>query len=305
MGTVRIALLSRNAALYSTSRLVLAARARGHEVDVIDPLDLQMVVASGRPGLCYAGARLPTYHVVIPRIGSKVTRYGSGIVALFEQAGIPVLNSSHSIALARDKVGSLMTLARHRLAVPKTVAMRGLVGVDEALELVGGCPLVVKLQQGTHGVGCMIAESPNALLSLAETFGAMGREVILQQYIPSPDGDVRALVVDGQLVAAMRRRPRKGDFRSNVHRGGAPEAVCLPRRYRNAAVKAARVLDLDVAGVDMLETDDGPVILEVNASPGLEGIEQASEIDVASQIVAAAEARRRPRRRADRAEARA
>lgn len=296
--------MSRNAALYSTSRLVLAARARGHEVDVIDPLDLQMVVASGRPRLCYAGTRLPTYHVVIPRIGSKVTRYGSAVVALFEQAGIPALNASGSIALARDKVASLMELARHRLSVPRTVAMRGLVGVDEALELVGGCPVVVKLQQGTHGVGCMIAESPNALFSLAETFGAMGREVILQQYIPSPGGDVRAVIVDGQLVAAMRRRPREGDFRSNVHRGGQPEAVTLPRRYKNAAIKAARVLQLDVAGVDMLETPDGPVILEVNASPGLEGVEQASEVDVASAIVAAAEARR-PRPRPSRAEARA
>lgn len=302
---MRIALLSRNAALYSTSRLVLAARARGHRVDVIDPLDLQMVVAAGRPRLCYAGGKLPRYDVAVPRIGSKVTRYGAAIVALFEQAGVPVLNGSAAITLARDKVGSLMTLAQHRLRVPKTVAMRGLVGVDEALELVGGCPVVIKLQQGTHGVGCMIAESPSALISLVETFGAMGQEVILQQYIPAPGGDLRALVVDGEVVAAMRRRPGGDDFRSNLHRGGQAEPVDLPRRYERCAEKAARIADLAVTGVDMLETDAGPVILELNSSPGLEGIEQATEIDVAGHIVRAAEARSRPRRPRRAAEARA
>jgi ribosomal protein S6--L-glutamate ligase len=304
---MRIALLSRNAALYSTSRLVLAARARGHEVDVIDPLDLQMVVARGRPNLCYAGSRLPRYDVVIPRVGSRVTRYGSGVVALFEQAGVPVLNRSQAIALARDKVSSLMLLAQHRIRVPKTVAMRGLVGVDEALELVGGCPVIVKLQQGTHGVGCMMAESPSALISLVETFGAMGQEVILQQYIPSPLGDLRVLVIDGTAVASMRRRPRPDEFRSNLHRGGEAEAMTLPRRYKTCAEKAARLAGLDVAGVDILETDDGPVVLELNSSPGLEGIEQATEVDVAGRIIAAAEARRKkkPRRRAARSEARA
>jgi ribosomal protein S6--L-glutamate ligase len=303
---MRIALLSRNAALYSTSRLVLAARARDHRVDVIDPLDLQMVVARGRPNLCYAGGRLPRYDVVMPRIGAKVTRYGAAVVALFEEAGVPVLNGSRAIALARDKVGSLIGLATQRLRVPRTVAMRGLVGVDEALELVGGCPVVVKLQHGTHGVGCMMAESRSALLSLVETFGAMGQQVILQEYIPAPGGDLRALVVDGEVVAAMRRVPAEDDFRSNLHRGGRAEPVDLPRRYRNCAQKAARITGLDIAGVDMLETDDGPVVLELNSSPGLEGIEEATEVDVARRIVEAAEARHRPKkRRRARAEARA
>jgi ribosomal protein S6--L-glutamate ligase len=297
---MRIAILSRNAALYSTTRLVLCGRARGHRVDVIDPLDLQLVVAKGTPKLCYAGQPIPRYDVVIPRIGSKSTRFGGAVVALFEQSGVPVLNGSEAITQARDKVGSLMELSKRRIAVPRTVGMRGMVGVERALALIGGCPAVVKLQHGTHGVGCMIADSESAVVSLVETMGAMGQEVMLQEYVPAPNGDLRAFVVDGEVVAAMRRRPQKGEFRSNLHRGGKGEAVRLLRPYRRCAERAAAAVGLSVAGVDMLETEAGPVVLELNASPGLEGIEQVTEIDVAAHVLIAAEARKPRRRRSPR-----
>jgi len=293
---MRIAVLSRNAALYSTSRLVLAGRARGHEVDVIDPLDLQLVVARPAPELCYAGGRLPRYDAVIPRIGVSINHYGMCVVRLLEQNAV-VLNCSDAISLSRDKVRSLGILSQHRLTVPRTVGMRAMVGLDEALEIVGGCPVVVKLQHGTQGVGTMIAETRKSLVSLAETLQAMGHQIILQEYVRAARGrDIRAFVIDGKVAAAMRRQAPRGEFRSNIHRGARGQTVELPRRYKNAAVKAAKLMGLDITGVDMLEGDDGPVVLELNSSPGLEGIEQVSEVDVAAKIIALAERRHAARR---------
>ena len=287
---MRILVLSRNAALYSTSRLVLAGRARGHTVDVVDSLEIQIVVARGEPSLSCAGHRLPRYHAVIPRIGASITRYGLAVLSELERGRRAVLSGAAAIALSRDKVRSLAVLAKGRIRVPATVCLRSISGIDAALALVGGTPAVIKLQHGTQGVGTMIAESPRALHAQVETFCAMGQEIVLQQYLGESAGrDIRALVVGGRVVAAMRRTAPAGEFRSNLHRGASAELVELPRRYRNCALKAAKLTGLDVSGVDMLETRDGPIVIELNSSPGLEGIETVSEIDVATPIIALAE----------------
>lgn len=293
---MRILLLSRNAALYSTSRLVLAGRARRHDVDVVDPLELSIVVARGRPTLCYAGCRLPRYDVVIPRIGATVTRYALSVLRELEEAGAIMLNGTEAVALARDKVRSLQLLARDRLRVPRTVCMRNVAGLEATLELVGGCPVIVKLPNGTQGIGTMLVESEASLLALLETLWAMGQDVVLQEYVRESDGrDIRAFVVGGRVVASMRRRAARGEFRSNLHRGAHAEPVELSKRYEKCALAATRALGLEVAGVDILEGKAGPVVVEVNSSPGLEGIESASSIDIATAIIALAETRARRR----------
>jgi len=291
---MRFAVLSRNASLYSTSRLVLAGRARGHDVDVLDPLELQTVVAPRVPMLHRAGGALARYDAIIPRIGASITGYGVSMVRQFEQQQVPVVNGSVAIACTRDKVRTLALLARHRLPVPRTVCTRSLAGLDAALDLVGGCPAIVKLQHGAQGIGTMIAETPQALHSLIETLWAMGQEIVLQEYIRESEGrDIRALVVGGRVVAAMRRQARPGEFRSNLHRGGTGDGLSLPPRYRHCALKAAALTGLDIAGVDLLEGRHGPLIVEINSSPGLEGIEQATGVDVAETIIAIAEKRAR------------
>jgi ribosomal protein S6--L-glutamate ligase len=229
---------------------------------------------------------------VLPRIGASITAYGVSIVRQFEQQSVPLVNGSVAIARTRDKVRTLAVLARHGVPVPRTVCTRSLSGLDTALGLVGGCPAIVKLQHGTQGIGTMIAETPQALHSLIETLWAMGQEIVLQEYVKESEGrDIRALVVAGRLIAAMRRQARPGEFRSNLHRGGTGDALTLPPRYRHCALKAARLTGLDVAGVDLLESHTGPVVVEINSSPGLEGIEQATGVDVAQAIVALAEQR--------------
>ncbi len=283
---MRIVVLSRNAALYSTSRLLRAGRGRDHAVDVIDPLQLQIAALPKLPGIVFAGQRLPRYHAVVPRIGASITRYGLAVVRQLEETGAFVLNNSAAIALSRDKVRSLQLLSRRRIRVPGTISVRLPAGVDAALELVGGCPVVLKLQHGTQGIGTMIAESRRALIPMLETLWAMGQDVILQQYVREARGrDLRALVIGDRVVAAMRRTAPTGEFRSNLHRGARGESVRLPRRYRATAVRAAQTLGLTLCGVDMFETSAGPVVIELNSSPGLEGIELASEVDVAGAVI--------------------
>ncbi|MBW2528164.1 MAG: RimK family alpha-L-glutamate ligase [Deltaproteobacteria bacterium] len=297
---MRLAVLSRNPTLYSTCRLVIAARARGHRVDVIDPLAVQLVVAPGKPRLSLGGRRLPRFDAVIPRIGASITAYATGVLRQLEARGAAVLNGADPIALARDQARALDLLARRRVAVPRTVCTRSLDGLDAALRTVGGCPVVVKLPHGTQGVGTMLADTPRALQALTETLWAMGQQIVLQEYLKECRGtDIRAIVVGGQLVTAMRRRAPRGEFRANLHRGGAGEAVRLDRRTRSAAVRAARWLGLDVAGVDLLNARRGPLVLEVNSSPGLEGVERTTEVDVAGAIIdlAVQRATRRGRRR--------
>jgi ribosomal protein S6--L-glutamate ligase len=287
---VRFLVLSRNATLYSTSRLVLAARSRGHEVTVADPLDFRLVVSKGRPSMFLGGKPLPHADLVVPRIGASITNYGLAVVRQFDMMGVPVLNNAVAIARSRDKLRAMQLLTRKNIDVPKTVCARTPDAIDLALNLVGGPPLIIKLQQGAQGIGTMIAETPEAVTSLLETLWAMGQDIILQEYIAESRGrDYRAIVVGGRVIAAMRRQAKKGEFRSNLHRGGLGVGVELDKRYAQAAITATRVMGLEVAGVDMLESRQGPKILEINSSPGLEGIERASGVDVAGAIVAFAE----------------
>jgi ribosomal protein S6--L-glutamate ligase len=287
---MRFLVLSRNASLYSTSRIVLAARARGHEVNVIDPLEFQIVVSRGRPSLLAGGAAVSRHDVVIPRIGASITNYGLAVVRQFALMGVPVLNGAVSIARSRDKLRALQLLTRRNIDVPITVCARSPAGVEAALGLVGGCPAIVKLQQGTQGIGTMIAETPQAVHSLLETFWAMGQDIVLQEYVRESKGrDIRVIVVGGRVIASMRRVAKPGEFRSNLHRGGKGDRVVLPKSYRSVAIHAAKAMGLEVAGVDMLEGRGGPRILEINSSPGLEGIEKASGVDVAGAVVQHAE----------------
>ncbi len=284
---MRLLVLSRNASLYSTARLIRAARARGHDVDVVDPMQLQFAALRGRPQILFAGAPLGRYDAVLPRIGASVTGYGAQVVKSFEEAGHAVLNGAEAIVLARDKVRSLQVLARAGVPVPRTVSMRTLTGLDAALALVGGCPAIVKLQAGTQGVGTMLADTEQALYALCETLWAMGQQIVLQEFVREAKGsDVRAFVVGGKVVAAMRRTAAPGEFRSNIHRGARGEAVALDRRFKACAIRAARALDLEIAGVDILAAGGKPLVLEVNCSPGLEGIEQVTQIDIARTVIA-------------------
>jgi ribosomal protein S6--L-glutamate ligase len=298
---MRLLLLSRNATLYSTSRLVLAARSRGHEVTVVDPLDLRIVISRGRPSVYLGDSAVPDADLVLPRIGASITNYGLAVVRQFDLMGVPVLNTALAIARSRDKLRAMQLLTKKNIDIPVTVCARTPDSIDHALAQVGGAPCIVKLQQGAQGIGTMIAETPQAVTSLLETLWAMGQDIVLQQYIAEAKGrDLRAIVVGGRVVASMRRQAKAGEFRSNLHRGGLGVRAPLDPQYRKAAIGATKVMGLEIAGVDMLETREGPKILEINSSPGLEGIERASGTDVAGAIIAHAErylARRKHRRR--------
>ncbi len=287
---MRLLVLSRNASLYSTSRLVLAARSRGHEVTVADPLDFHIAVSRGLPSMFLGDGPVPHADMVIPRIGASITNYGLAVVRQFDMMGVPVLNTAIAIARSRDKLRAMQLLTKKNIDVPRTVCARTPASVDLALSFVGGTPAIVKIQQGAQGIGTMIAETPQAVTSLLETLWAMGQDIILQEYIAESRGrDYRAIVVGNRVVAAMRRQAKAGEFRSNLHRGGLGVRVELDRRFSSAAVGATKVMGLDVAGVDLLDSRDGPKILEINSSPGLEGIERTSGVDVAGAIIAHAE----------------
>ncbi len=287
---MRLLILSRSATLYSTSRLVLAARARGHEVTVADPLDFHVVVSRNRPSMFLGARPVPPVDLVLPRIGASITNYGLAVVRQFDMMGVPVLNTAIAIARSRDKLRALQLLTKKDIDVPATVCARTPDSIDLALSLIGGTPAIVKLQQGTQGIGTMIADTPQAVSSLLETLWAMGQDIILQEYIVESKGrDLRAIVVGKRVVACMRRQARAGEFRSNLHRGGLGMRVRLDPRYAQAAVAAVKVMGLEVAGVDMLEAKSGPKILEINSSPGLEGIEKTSGVDVAGAIIDHAE----------------
>src|ERR1700689_122173 len=298
---MRLLLLSRNATLYSTSRLLPAAPSRGPQGSVAPPLDLRIAISRGRPSLFVGDRAVPHTDLVLPRIGASITNYGLAVVRQFDLMGVPVLNTALAIARSRDKLRAMQLLTRRNIDVPITVCARTPDSIELALAHVGGPPCIVKLQQGAQGIGTMIAETPQAVTSLLETLWAMGQDIVLQQYIAEAKGrDVRAIVVGGRVVAAMRRQAKAGEFRSNLHPGGLGVRVILDAKYRRAAIAATRVMGLEVAGVDMLETREGPKILEINSSPGLEGIERASGTDVATAIVPHAErflARRRHHKR--------
>ncbi|MBI5516963.1 MAG: 30S ribosomal protein S6--L-glutamate ligase [Deltaproteobacteria bacterium] len=290
---MRILILSRKNALYSTRRLQDVAQARGHEVSVVDPLDFSLVVSRARPSLYLRGTSVSGVDVVIPRIGASITSYGLAVVRQFDMMGVAVLNHAIAIARSRDKLRAMQLLTRKDLDIPTTVCAKSSAHLDTALSLVGGPPAIVKLHQGTQGIGVMLAETRQSVESTLEAFWTLGEDIILQEFIAESRGrDLRAIVVGRRVVAAMRRRAQRGEFRSNLHRGGEPEPVpldALDPRYARAAIEATRVMGLEVAGVDLLETRSGPKILEINSSPGLEGIERATGVDVAVAIVRHAE----------------
>ncbi len=282
---MRILVLSRNAALYSTSRLLLAGRARGHHVTVVDPLRLSIAAAGRRQGLRLDGRALAKYDVVIPRIGASITGYGQAVLHQF-RAPTRVLNDAAALTLSRDKLVSMQVLRAARVAVPHTVCLRSLEQLDDAVALVGGFPLVLKLQRGTQGVGVMMLPSMAAATGVIETLLSMGHELLLQQYVAEAAGrDVRAFVVGDRVVAAMRRTAAAGDFRANLHRGGSGEAITLSNTQQRTAVRAAKSCGLHIAGVDMLMVRPRPLVIELNSSPGLEGIETICQRDVASDII--------------------
>jgi ribosomal protein S6--L-glutamate ligase len=283
-----IVILSRNRKLYSTRRLVEAAKALGHAPRVLDTLRCNMVLGRDRPGILYRGEELlaTDVHVVVPRIGASITGYGLSVVNQFDLMGVSVLNAAIPIARSRDKLRALQLLSRFGIDIPRTVMCRYREEVPQAVELVGGLPCIIKLIQGTQGVGVMIANTEAEVRGMLDTLWTLGQEILLQELVAESRGrDVRALVVGDRVVAAMRRTARAGEFRSNIHRGGVAEAVALDREFAEAAVKAARVMGLEVAGVDMLEARTGPKIMEVNSSPGFEGIEAVSGVDVARAYV--------------------
>ncbi len=278
-----VGILSRNRKLYSTRRLVEAARALGHAPRVLDTLRCNMVVSRERPQMFYRGEEVTRVDVVIPRIGASITGYGLAVVNQFDMMGVPVLNNSIPIARSRDKLRALQLLSRFGIDIPRTVMCRYRDEVPLAVEQVGGTPCIIKLIQGTQGVGVMIANSMDEVKGMLDTLWTLGPEILLQEFVVESRGrDVRALVVGDRVVAAMRRQARTGEFRSNLHRGGEGKPVELPGEYAEAAVKASRVIGLEVAGVDMLEAKTGPKIMEVNSSPGFEGLEAVTGTDIAT-----------------------
>lgn len=282
---MRLAILSRGPQLYSTQRLHEAAVRRGHHVHILDTLGIGVVV-DRRPAMFYGGRPIAAYDAVVPRIGASVTLHGCAVVKQFEQLGAYALNGAAAIAASRDKLRACQILGAHDLPFPTTVFVRGIAQVPEAIRRVGGPPVVVKVLEGTQGVGVILAGDVGLAETIVETLQQARQHVLIQRFVSESRGrDLRALVVGDRVVAAMRRTARSGEFRANVHRGSRVEATELGERYRRVAVASAAAFGLDVAGVDMLETRGGPQVIEVNSSPGLEGIESATGIDVAGEIV--------------------
>ncbi|MFY1829917.1 ATP-grasp domain-containing protein [Myxococcus fulvus] len=281
-----VAILSRKRSLYSTRRLVAAIRERGHRPLVLDTLRCCLLLAQGTPRMTYRGVEMRGVDVVVPRIGASITAYGLAVVNHFEMMGVPVLNPQISIARSRDKLRALQFLSRSGLDIPRTVMAHDRSNVRKLVEEVGGLPVIIKLIKGTQGVGVMIAHTLPEVQTILDTFWDLGQEIVLQEFVAESEGrDVRALVVGQRVVGAMRRRAKKGEFRSNIHRGGEGQAIELPAAYTEAAVRAAGIIGLEVAGVDMLEGHAGPRLMEINSSPGFEGLEKATGRDIAGEIV--------------------
>lgn len=285
--SMRIAILSRGPKLYSTRRLKEAAEMRGHEARVLNPLSCSIEVAAGSPRLYYKNKKLSSYDAVIPRIGASITFFGTAVLRQFEQMGVFCVNPSHAISVSRDKLRALQVLSRHRIGMPTTLFVRSVSEILPGIERMGGPPVVVKLLEGTQGIGVILADSTKVAEAIIETLsGPAKMSVLLQQFVKESRGrDIRALVVGNRVVAAMRRTASGDEFRSNIHRGGSAEVVELDEQYARTAVHAAQIMGLRVAGVDLLEGESGPVLMEVNSSPGLEGIEASTGVDVAGEII--------------------
>jgi ribosomal protein S6--L-glutamate ligase len=283
---MRIVILSRQEALYSTRALFEAAQQRGHEVQVLDTLQFDIRLSRRNPELLYQGQPIGPVDAVIPRIGASITFFGLAVVRQFEMMGVYCLNESQAIARSRDKLRCLQLLSRHDIGLPPTIYTRQAEHVPTCIEQVEGPPVVVKLLEGTQGIGVVLAESTRAASSVIEAFHGLEQNILIQKFIREARGaDIRALIVGRKVVAAMKRQALAGEFRSNIHRGGTAKKVRLSVEYRRTALAAARVLGLTVAGVDLIESAEGPMVMEVNSSPGLEGIQKTTGVDVAAAII--------------------
>lgn len=283
---MNLVILSRNPKLYSTVALEQAAIKRKHSVRIIDPINCDIVIEKKHPAIYYKGKKLDHVDAVIPRIGSSITYYGTAVVRQFEMMNVFTTVGSQALVHSRDKLQSLQILSKAKLGLPKTVFTNYSKNVNGVISHVGGAPLIIKLLEGTQGLGVVLAETKNAAESVLEAFNGLQARVIVQEYIEEAKGaDIRVFIVDGQVVGAMKRQGKEGEFRSNLHRGGSANIVELSDDEEIAAIKAAKALGLGVAGVDMLQSERGPLILEVNSSPGLEGIESATKKDIAKTII--------------------
>ena len=283
---MKIAILSRDGSLYSCKRLKEAAQSRGHEIDIIDPLSCYMNINPAAPSVHYRGRQLDIYHAVIPRIGSAITFYGTAVLRQFEMLGSFPLNESVAITRARDKLRSMQILAREGIDLPITGFANAPDDTSDLIALVGGAPLVVKLVEGTQGIGVVLAETRQAAESVIDAFRGLNAHILVQEYIREAQGrDIRCLVIGKRVVAAIERQAKPGDFRSNLHRGGTAAKVNITPQEKEIAVKAAQTLGLDIAGVDILRAHRGPLVMEVNASPGLEGIETTTGLDIAGMMI--------------------
>lgn len=283
---MKIAILSRNKSLYSTRRLVEAGKARGHEVDVIDTLHCYMDITSSRPTVRYHGEELPLYDAVIPRIGASITFYGTAVARQFEMMGTFNINESVAISRSRDKLRSMQLLSRKGIGLPRTGFASKADNIKDLIKNVGGAPLVIKLLEGTQGIGVVLADTAKAAESIIEAFMGLKANILVQEFVKEAGGaDIRCLVIGGRVVAAMKRQGAEGEFRSNLHRGGSAEIVKLSKAERETAINAAKVMGLNFCGVDLLRSQNGPMVMEVNSSPGLEGIEKATGLDVAGKVI--------------------
>ncbi len=290
---MNVCILSVNPKLGSTRRMKEVLRARGHKVRVLHPLKFRILLEEGQPALFYEDKPLPRPDAVIPRIGHSKTFFGTAVVRQFEQMGVYALNSSHAITVSRNKLQALQQLSRHGVGIPRTVFVPERSSMEGAIELAGGAPVVIKLLEGTQGIGVILAETEAAATAILETMQSTKQDVLVQRFIGESRGrDVRALVVGGKVISAVRRTAQEeGEFRSNVHRGATAASVRLDPAYAEAAARAAQILGLEVAGVDMLESDQGPKVMEVNSSPSLEGMEQATGADLVTPVIEHLEAR--------------
>jgi len=283
---MKIAILSRGPNLYSTKRLVEAAEQRGHDVEVIDALRCYMNITSNNPQIHYKGRTLEGFDAIIPRIGASVTFYGTAVLRQFEMMDVYPLNESVAISRSRDKLRSMQLLSRKGVGMPVTGFAHSPDDVDDLIKTVGGAPLVIKLLEGTQGVGVVLAETHSAAESVIQAFHGLQANILVQEFIEEAKGaDIRCFVVGGKVIAAMKRQGKEGEFRSNLHQGGSASLVKITPAERATAIKAAKIMGLNVCGVDLLRSNHGPVVMEVNSSPGLEGIEGASGKDIAGLVI--------------------
>jgi ribosomal protein S6--L-glutamate ligase len=283
---MNIVVLSRDHSLYSTRRLIEAGESNGHNMRIIDHLKCNLVIERGHPKVIFRGEEIRDVDAVIPRIGASVTFYGTAVVRQFEMMKVFTAVESQALVRSRDKLRSLQILSRAGLGLPKTVFTNYSKDVAKTLQEVGGAPVIIKLLEGTQGLGVILADNDKSAISVMEAFNGIKTRVIVQEFIREAKGaDIRAFVIDGHVVGAMKRQARDGEFRSNLHRGGTAEVITLTRQEEIAAVKATKALGLGIAGVDMLQSERGPLIIEVNSSPGLEGIERATQRDIAGDII--------------------